>query len=48
MVANTLEGAASHAFLGPLADGYQYVRRADLPARLLDAVEVLTRKAQHG
>ncbi len=48
MVANTLEGAASHAFLGPLADGYQYVRRADLPARLLDAVEVLHRKAKHG
>ncbi len=41
MVANTLEGAASHAYLGPLPDGYQYVRRADLPTRLLDAVEVL-------
>ncbi|HVS35531.1 MAG TPA: phosphopantothenoylcysteine decarboxylase [Gemmataceae bacterium] len=41
MVANTLEGAGTHAFLGPLPDGYQYVPRADLPARLLDALEVL-------
>jgi phosphopantothenoylcysteine synthetase/decarboxylase len=41
MVANTLEGAGGHAFLGPLPDGYQYVPRADLPARLLDALEVL-------
>jgi phosphopantothenate---cysteine ligase (CTP) len=48
MVANTLEGAASHAYLGPLPDGYQYVPRADLPARLLDALEVLHQGRKHG
>ncbi len=48
MVANTLEGAGSHAFLGPLPDGYQYVPRADLPARLLDALEVLHGERKHG
>jgi phosphopantothenoylcysteine synthetase/decarboxylase len=41
MVANTLEGAASHAFLGPLAGGYVRVSRDELPGRLLEAAEAL-------
>jgi phosphopantothenate---cysteine ligase (CTP) len=48
MVANTLEGAATHAYIGPLPDGYQHVSRADLSARLLDALEVLHRERKHG
>ena len=48
MVANTLEGSAMHAFLGPFADGYHRVGRADLPARLVDAVEALHGKRPHG
>lgn len=39
MVANTLEGAAEWAFLGPFPDGYRKLPRPDLPARLLDALE---------
>ncbi|MCI0681692.1 MAG: bifunctional phosphopantothenoylcysteine decarboxylase/phosphopantothenate synthase [Gemmataceae bacterium] len=39
MVANTLEGAAEWAFLGPFADGYHKVSRADLAARLLETLE---------
>jgi phosphopantothenoylcysteine synthetase/decarboxylase len=39
MVANTLEGASTWAFLGPLAGGYQRVGRGELPERLLEAVE---------
>ncbi len=38
MVANTLEGAAEWALLGSSA-GYERIERADLPVRLLDAVE---------
>jgi phosphopantothenoylcysteine synthetase/decarboxylase len=41
MVANTLEGASSHAFLGPLGGTYQRVTRDELPGRLLDALERL-------
>jgi len=41
MVANTLEGASSWAFLGPIDGAYQRVRRGDLPERLLAAVEQL-------
>jgi phosphopantothenate---cysteine ligase (CTP) len=48
MVANTLEGAGVHAFLGPLADGYQRLDRGDLSARLLDALELLHRERAHG
>ncbi len=43
MVANTLEGMASWALVGPSAEGYAKIARADLPARLLDAVEGVTR-----
>src|SRR6516164_4397794 len=39
MVANTLEGASSYAFLGPLQGRYQRVERADLAGRLLEAIE---------
>jgi phosphopantothenate-cysteine ligase/phosphopantothenoylcysteine decarboxylase/phosphopantothenate--cysteine ligase len=38
MVANTLEGAAEWAYLGSAA-GYERIARADLPGRLLDALE---------
>jgi phosphopantothenoylcysteine synthetase/decarboxylase len=48
MVANTLEGANTHAFLGPLADGYKRLNRGDLSARLLDALEHLHRERSHG
>jgi phosphopantothenoylcysteine synthetase/decarboxylase len=43
MVANTLEGAADWAYLGPVAGAYQRVDRRDLAGRLLDLVE-----ATHG
>jgi phosphopantothenoylcysteine synthetase/decarboxylase len=39
MVANTLEDASHHAFLGPLEPGYERVPRAELPARLLQTLE---------
>jgi phosphopantothenoylcysteine synthetase/decarboxylase len=48
MVANTLEGASLFAFLGPLADGYERVRRTNLASRLLDEVERLHREKSHG
>jgi phosphopantothenoylcysteine synthetase/decarboxylase len=41
MVANTLEGSATWAFVGPLGGGYKRVSRGELPARLLEAVEEL-------
>ncbi|MGL4553352.1 MAG: phosphopantothenoylcysteine decarboxylase [Gemmataceae bacterium] len=39
MVANTLEGASSVAFLGPLAGRYERVARPELARRLLEEVE---------
>ena len=49
MVANTLEGAADWAYLGPVAGRYDRVPRRDLPDRLIVAVEELYRKqVQHG
>jgi len=48
MVANTLEGMASWAYLGPLAGRYERVARPDLPARLMDAVEQRHRERTHG
>lgn len=48
MVANTLEGAAAVAFIGPGADGYQRVLRAALAASVLDHVERLQREKSHG
>jgi phosphopantothenoylcysteine synthetase/decarboxylase len=41
MVANTLEDAASWAYLGPLAGTYQKVGRRELAARLVSAAEEL-------
>jgi phosphopantothenate-cysteine ligase len=40
-VANTLEGAKHWAFLGPIGDGYERVPRAELPGRLIAAIEEL-------
>jgi phosphopantothenoylcysteine synthetase/decarboxylase len=43
MAANTLDGAAEWAYLGPLGGRYERLARADLSPRLLDAVEALNR-----
>jgi phosphopantothenoylcysteine synthetase/decarboxylase len=48
MVANTLEGAATWALLGPVGGGYQRVSRRELPRRLLEAVEQLHTERNHG
>ena len=48
MVANTLEGMAWWAYIGPLASRYERVARRDLPARLFDAVEQRHRERAHG
>jgi phosphopantothenate-cysteine ligase/phosphopantothenoylcysteine decarboxylase/phosphopantothenate--cysteine ligase len=48
MVANTLEGSAVYAFLGPLDGAYQRVTRGELAARLLDALEGLHKGSSHG
>lgn len=47
MVANTLEGAESHAFLGPFDGCYQRVTRSELTEQLLTALEQRTEQA-HG
>lgn len=39
MVANTLEGAATWAYLGPMAGKYERVSRRELASRLMQAVE---------
>jgi phosphopantothenoylcysteine synthetase/decarboxylase len=41
MAANTLEGAAEWAFLGPITGRYERVSRSELPDRLLDAITSL-------
>jgi phosphopantothenate-cysteine ligase/phosphopantothenoylcysteine decarboxylase/phosphopantothenate--cysteine ligase len=48
MVANTLEGAAAWAYVGPSAGGYERVGRRELDTRLLDAVERLQQERAHG
>jgi phosphopantothenoylcysteine synthetase/decarboxylase len=48
LVANTLEGAGTHAFLGPHDGKYERVEREELAARLLDAVEQSHRGRRHG
>ncbi|HEY7313101.1 MAG TPA: phosphopantothenoylcysteine decarboxylase [Gemmataceae bacterium] len=48
MVANTLEGASAHAFLGPLAGAYHRVSRRELAERLLIALEQYPRKQANG
>lgn len=48
MVANTLEGAATYAYLGPRDGAYQRVSRGELAGRLLEAVERLHQERHHG
>jgi len=48
MVANTLEGASSWALLGPVNGHFERVSRADLPRRLLDAIEFLSKERVGG
>ena len=49
MVANTLDGSAYWAYLGPLGDRYERVPRRELPDRLVLAVEHLHQeRAGHG
>jgi phosphopantothenoylcysteine synthetase/decarboxylase len=48
LVANTLEDAGHHAFLGPLVGRYSQVSRADLPARLIGALEQMADGKGHG
>jgi phosphopantothenate---cysteine ligase (CTP) len=40
MVANTLEGMETHAFIGPIAGGYERVARGELAQRLVTEVEL--------
>jgi phosphopantothenoylcysteine synthetase/decarboxylase len=39
MVANTLEGSATWAYVGPLAGAYERLSRRELPSKLMQAVE---------
>jgi phosphopantothenoylcysteine synthetase/decarboxylase len=48
MVANTLEGSATYAFLGPLDGSYERVGRRALPGRLVGALETLRGGAGNG
>jgi phosphopantothenoylcysteine synthetase/decarboxylase len=48
MVANTLEDMDRWAYLGPLAGRYDKVDRAELPRRLLDALDRLGGGQLHG
>jgi phosphopantothenoylcysteine synthetase/decarboxylase len=48
MVANTLEGAATWAYFGPVGGRYNRVSRRELSDRLLDAVEECHREKAHG
>jgi phosphopantothenoylcysteine synthetase/decarboxylase len=48
MVANTLEGAAIYAYLGPRDGAYQRVSRRELAARLVEHLERLHEERRHG
>jgi len=48
MVANTLEGAAYWALLGPTPEGYRRVPRRELAAQLLDLVEAAMKASLAG
>jgi phosphopantothenoylcysteine synthetase/decarboxylase len=48
MVANTLEGAADWAYLGPLSGKYARVSRPELPSKLISAVEDAVEGRRHG
>lgn len=47
MVANTLEGAAAWAYVGPRAGRYERSARAGLPERLLSAIEEKAQERGH-
>src|SRR5262249_48658365 len=48
MVANTLEGSAEWAFLGPIHGHYERVERSALAGRLLDEIERLHKEQRRG
>jgi phosphopantothenoylcysteine synthetase/decarboxylase len=48
MVANTLEGAHTWAYLGPLNGGYRRISRRNLPEELLTALENQHKEQTHG
>lgn len=48
MVANTLEGAADWAYVGPTEHGYLKIPRRDLAERLMECVERLGGERSHG
>src|SRR5262245_38053082 len=48
MVANTVEGAAEFAFVGPVRGAYERVARPELAARLIAAVERAHEERLHG
>jgi phosphopantothenoylcysteine synthetase/decarboxylase len=48
MVANTLEGAGSWAYIGPLGGGYRRVSRRELPQQLLAALATKHAEGRHG
>jgi phosphopantothenoylcysteine synthetase/decarboxylase len=48
MVANTLDGAAHWAFVGPIGDRYERVPRRELPDRLVLALEDRYQERVHG
>jgi phosphopantothenoylcysteine synthetase/decarboxylase len=48
MVANTLEGAASWAYLGPRQGRYARIARNELAKQIIDAVEQLHGERPHG
>jgi phosphopantothenoylcysteine synthetase/decarboxylase len=48
MVANTLEGAAEWAYLGPRESRYTRIDRNELAKRIIDAVEQLHGEGPHG
>lgn len=48
LVANTLEGAATWAYLGPIGGSYRRVPRGTLADSLLEAVETLHQEHHHG
>jgi phosphopantothenoylcysteine synthetase/decarboxylase len=48
MVANTLEGTDSWAFLGPIGGRYDRIERPALPSRLLDEIERLHAERHRG
>jgi phosphopantothenoylcysteine synthetase/decarboxylase len=48
MVANTLEGSATYAFVGPVRGGYERVSRRRLAERLVELLETLQPGAGNG